>query len=47
MELCMEKGLEGNTQNVTMFIFFFSLLDCFTKNKYDFQDKEKRASRYD
>lgn len=37
----MEKGLEGDTHNVTVFIFFFSLLDRFTKSKYEFQDKKK------
>lgn len=25
VEICMEKGLEGNTRNMTVFIFFFSL----------------------
>lgn len=37
----MEKGLEGDTHDGTVFIFFFSLLDRFTKSKYEFQDKKK------
>lgn len=36
----MEKGLEGNTQNITMFIFFISLLDCLTKSTYNFRKKK-------
>lgn len=34
MEIGMQRGLEGNSQNVNMFVFFFFLFVLlFTKNR--------------
>ena len=41
VEICVEKGLEGNTQNVNMLIFFL-LVSFYFKKKKTLKIKKKR-----